>query len=114
MIEQEILKDLIEKDKKEKQPMLTSKRYYAGKNKILDKDFRKYFIDGRPQIDYNKSNEHIVNNFHKKLIDQKTGYIAGKPLVIKSNNEDLQNAVIDLLGERRHDIFYEWVKGASI
>ncbi|MHA1302982.1 MAG: phage portal protein [Candidatus Heimdallarchaeaceae archaeon] len=109
----EVLKDLIQEDIRCKKEARNGTLYYGNVNEILKHDFRKYYVDTVPFIDYNKANNHIANNFHKKLVDQKTGYIAGKPIVITSEDKQLEEKVNELLGEQSSDIFNEWIKGAS-
>lgn len=109
----EILKDLIEEDIRKKEKARQGTRYYRVMNDIQKVDFRQYYNDNRLFIDYNKSNEKLSNGFHKKLVDQKVGYIAGKPIVFSAEDENLQKAVNDTLGEQANDIFSEWIKGAS-
>ena len=93
---EQILKDIIDADQnsQKKQEMTEGVNYYATSNDILAKDFREYWVDGIKYVDYNKSNELIVNNLHKKLVDQKVGYIASKPVVVKSEDEELMDKVI--------------------
>lgn len=113
-MEAEIIRSLIEEDVDtlQKADMYDGVNYYRGYNDIIKKDFREYFVDGKKMLDYNKSNEHIVNNFQKKLTDQEVGYILGKPVTIATDDEVLQEKVLDLLGEKRHDVLSEWAKGA--
>jgi len=110
----EILKDLIKTDKASKQPMQDGLNYYVGENDILKKDFRLYYIESAEYIDYNKSNEHIPNNYHKKLVDQKRGYMVGKPVTIdvESDDKSQMEAIQDVLGRQWQDALIEWVKGA--
>lgn len=112
---EDILKDIIQADQASqlKLEMVKGVKYYNTQNDIINRDFREFWVDGNKYIDYNKSNDMIINNMQKKLVDQKVGYIAGKPIIIKSENEDLAEAVTDLLGEKWHDTLQEWVQGAS-
>ena len=112
---EQMLKDIIETDQKsqEKEEMVAGVNYYNGNNDILRRDFREYYIDGVKQIDYNKSNDHIVNNIHKTLVDQKQGYIVGKPVKFVSEDEELQSKVVELLGDNFMDTLQDWVKGSS-
>jgi len=109
----EILKDLIKTDIQSKRPMYNGVEYYRGDNDIKGYDFRSYYVDAIKYTDYNKSNTKIVNNFQKKLVDQKVGYIVGKPMTIKSDDAELIEKIEELLGEKKADILAEWVKGAS-
>ena len=111
----EIIKDLIKTDQSstKKEEMVSGVNYYNTENDILQRDFRVYYINNVKMIDFNKGNEHIPNNYHKKLVDQKTGYVVGKPVTISCEDEELQQAVIDILGEKWHDTLMEWVRGSA-
>lgn len=112
---EEILKEIIEADQlsQTKEEMVQGVNYYESRNDILNRDFREYWVDGVKFIDYNKSNDSIVNSLHKTLVDQKTGYIVGKPITITSENKDLEEKVKALLGEKWNDVLQDWVTGAS-
>lgn len=112
---EQMLKDIIEADQvsQAKEEMVFGVNYYNGNNDIKRRDFREYWVDGIKYIDYNKSNDHIANNIFKTLIDQKQGYIAGKPVVIKSEDEELEMKVKELLGKQFQDVVQDWIKGAS-
>jgi len=112
---EDILKDIIEQDQgsQAKYEMVKGVKYYNTENDIISRDFREYYVDGLKYIDYNKSNDMIINNLHKKLVDQKVGYIAGKPIIMESEEEGLVDLINDLLGEKWHDIMQEWIQGAS-
>jgi len=112
---EDILKDIIESDQlsQAKLEMRKGTKYYSSENDIINKDFREFWVDDNKYIDYNKSNEVIVNNLHKKLVDQKVSFIAGKPTVVKSEDKELSLAVKELLGEKWQDVLQEWIQGAS-
>jgi len=112
---EDMLKDIIETDQRSqaKIEMVQGTNYYSTVNDILNRDFREFYVDGNKYIDYNKSNDCIVNNLHKKLIDQKQGYICGKALTIKCKDEQLLAKVNELLGDDFNDILNDWVKNAS-
>lgn len=112
---EDILKDIIETDQtsQEKEEMVAGVNYYNCRNDILRRDFREYYVDSVKYVDYNKSNDHIVNALHKTLVDQKQGYIVGKPVVIKSEDEELRDKVVEVLGPNFQDTIQDWVKGAA-
>lgn len=111
-MEERVLQDLIEKDRLNKKKMYDGVDYYKGKNDILSVDFRKFYVNGAEYIDYNKANTHIVNNFHKKLVDQKVGYIAGEAITLKADEEFL-NDVQMITKKQFTDTMAEYAKGAS-
>lgn len=113
---EDILKDVIETDQESqrKVEMTQGVNYYNTRNDIKNRDFRTFYVDTVEYTDYNKSNEHIVNNLFKKQIDQKQGYIAGKPFDMKSDNKELLDDVNALLGSDFKDTVSDWLKYASI
>lgn len=115
MVTGEILKDIIKDDKnsRAKHEMQQGVKYYDGYNDILNVDFRKYFVRSAEYTDYNKSNEHIVNNFQKKLVDQKKDYIASKPVTLKCDDEVYTNKIKDLLGTEFDDTLLDIIKNAA-
>ena len=112
---EDILKDIIEtdQDSEAKAEMVLGVNYYNTKNDILKRDFRKYFVNGAEYTDSNKSNEFIVNNLHKALVDQKKGYIASKDIQFSTDDKALEEELDSLLGERFQDIMQEYIQGAS-
>lgn len=112
---EDILKDIIEADQgsQSKNEMVQGVNYYNSVNEILQRDFREFYVDGNKYIDYNKSNEAIVNPLHKKLVDQKAGYIAGKPVVFDAEDEELVVAINEVLGVKWKDTLVDWIVGAS-
>jgi SPP1 family phage portal protein len=111
----EIIKDLIKEEQNSlaKEEMIKGVRYYLGYNDILKKDFREYYVRNAKYTDYNKANEHIVNNFHKKLVDQKKNYCSSKPVTI-TGSEELVDKVIEVLGRAEFDeTISEVIKNAS-
>ena len=112
---EEILKDIIETDQvsQEKIEMNKGVKYYSSENDIIHRDFREFFVDGIKFIDHNRSNEVIVNNLQKKLVDQKIGYISSKPFVMESDENGLIEKVTELLGKGFNDIIQQWMQGAS-
>ena len=111
----EILKDLIKDDQnsKAKHEMQQGVKYYDGYNDILNVDFRNYYVRSAEYTDYNKANEHIVNNFQKKLVDQKKDYIASKPVTLKCDDEVYINKVKELLGTEFDDTLLDIIKNAA-
>lgn len=67
--------------------MLTGERYYRTRPDILYR--KKYAIgpDGELVVVKNVANNRLANNFLKKLVDQKVGYLLSKPLTLQTENE---------------------------
>ncbi|WP_168198242.1 phage portal protein [Crassaminicella thermophila] len=110
-----VIKDWIESDLKSqsKQDMTDGVNYYDCNHDILKIDFREYIVDGQKLIDSNKANNQLINPFHRLLVQQKIGYIAGKPVVFTSEKKELTTIINDILGIKFDDILVDWIKGAS-
>lgn len=111
----EIIKRLIDNDQDSvvKRNMINGMNYYFGKHDILNKDFRKFFIDGMPMINDSRSNYKIENNYHYLLVQQKVSYIAGNPIVVKSEDNAFQEELDRKLMFDFDDTVIEWLVGAS-
>jgi len=86
--------------------------YYHNENLVLDEP-RQYF-DGEETSDEDTfADNRVPHGWHKLLVDQKAGYIAGKPPVIEAEDEEFQEDISDLLGGDFDDKMPELVKSAS-
>jgi len=82
----------------ERQWMLTGQRYYVGDHDILQRKRTAIGEDGELIEVQNLSNNKLVHAFVRKLVDQKVGYLLGKPLSIQTENQeylDLLNEIFD-------------------
>jgi SPP1 family phage portal protein len=103
-----------------KQFMAEGFNYYHSKNKILDKK-RTYFVEGNEITDLSATNTKLPHPFFKILVDQKSSYIAGNPITIgldegelsETEQEDFQNALDTVLGNRFNKLMVEWITGAA-
>lgn len=67
---------------------LLAEKYYDGHHDILER--KKYVIgaDGTKVPIENVANNKLVDNQYRKLVDQKTNYCLGKPLIISTEKEE--------------------------
>lgn len=93
--------------------------YYEAKHDILNMK-RTYVHLGAIVEDNTKSNIREVHPFHKDLVDQKVGYIAGNPIAItydktvaETDSEVLNLLLMNILGDSFDDLIGDWIKGAS-
>ena len=73
----------------ERKAMMTGRAYYEGRHEILNK--RRTMIEG-PSTSIELEhlpNSKIVDNKFDDLVDQKVNYILGKPIEVKTDNEDV-------------------------
>jgi SPP1 family phage portal protein len=67
---------------------LTAEKYYDGDQAILYREKKVIGADGNLVTIDNVANNRLVDNQYRKLVDQKTNYCLGKPLIISTANED--------------------------
>lgn len=84
-ITEDLILDLIEKHRLEKQRILKLKRYYDNKNDIMN---RAYTDDTKPK---NK----LSHGYASLITNSFVGYFLGKPVAYKSDNEGLLNKLND-------------------
>jgi len=82
----------------ERRWMLTGQRYYVGEHDILQRKRTAIGENGELVEVTNLANNRLVHAFVRKLVDQKVGYLLGKPLSIQTENGqylDLLNEIFD-------------------
>jgi len=72
---------------KKRNDMLTGERYYLGIHDILDRKRTVIGKDGKLEEVDNLPNNRIVDNQYKKMVNQKTNYIAGQPFTVQCEND---------------------------
>ena len=81
------------KKSKERARMIMGEKYYIGLHDIL---LRKRTAIGENgeliEVD-NLPNNKVVDNQYKKMVDQKTNYLLGKPVTFQSDNDAYENAL---------------------
>lgn len=94
--------------------MLEGVRYYKGESDITNRKIYTY-NNGVKVEDKEATNQKIVSGFHKILVDQKTAYLVGEPMVFGSRKDNQKQLELlqDLIGERWEDTITELIKGAS-
>lgn len=68
--------------------MLIGERYYRNKTDILDRERKAVGESGALEPVANLANNKLANAFTRKLVDQKVGYLLGKPLSVQTDKED--------------------------
>lgn len=75
-------------DSPQRKEQLLAEKYYGGDHDIL---YRKKMVigaDGKQVPIDNVPNNKLVDNQYRKLVDQKTNYVLGKPLTIATENDE--------------------------
>lgn len=67
---------------------LLAEQYYSGDHDILRREKKVIGADGKLIKIDNVANNKLVDNQYRKLVDQKTNYVLGKPLTIATENDD--------------------------
>lgn len=73
---------------------LLAEKYYDGDHDILKRERMVINAEGTLTPVQNLPNNRLVDNQYRKLVDQKTNYVLGKPLSIATNKEEY----LELLG----------------
>lgn len=115
-----LLAHLIISDKasEHKGDMIDGINYYGAVQDIKNKK-REYVNEGVKHTQRLASNHKLAHGFHKILVDQKVGYIAGKPIQITASDPEdkeqlkFEEETQDALGDQFNDTMATWIKGAS-
>jgi len=78
--------------------METGERYYRNKTEIRERERKAVGASGALEPVANLANNRLANAFVRKLVDQKVGYLLGKPLSIQTDNKKYLkelNAIFD-------------------
>lgn len=97
-----------------KNDMKNGENYWKGKHDILKVNFRQY-KDAHGNIRQNnaRSNYKISHAFHKLLVTQKVGFIAGNPIVVSTKDEEFQQYLNKFLKFDFDDIMCQWLTESS-
>jgi SPP1 family phage portal protein len=108
----DIIKEYIEKHNPSE--MLKGVRYYNNESDIKKRK-KYYYRDGQKVEDTQglKTNNKIPHNWHKILVDQKSSYLVGQPIVFEAEEEAFTEILNEKFDDEFDDIANELVKGAS-
>ena len=67
---------------------LLAEKYYDGDHDILRREKKVIGADGNQQTITNVANNKLVDNQYRKLVDQKTNYVLGKPITIATQSDE--------------------------
>ena len=83
IVEMEISRFVTSQKRKE---MFDGEKYFRGKHDILTRQRTAIGADGQLEVLDNVPNNRIVDNQYKKMVNQKTNYLLGQPLVFRTDN----------------------------
>lgn len=75
-------------DSPARQEQLLAEKYYSGDHDILRREKKVIGPDGNLVKIENVANNRLVDNQYRKLVDQKTNYVLGKPLTIATTKDE--------------------------
>lgn len=81
-----IIRKWLESNARDEQ--LLAEKYYDGDHDILYREKKVIGADGNLMPIANVANNKLVDNQYRKLVDQKTNYVLGKPLTIATENDE--------------------------
>lgn len=81
---------------------LLAEKYYDGDHDILRREKKVIGADGQLIKIDNVANNKLVDNQYKKLVDQKTNYVLGKPLTISTDKEEYLDLLNKVFSKKLH------------
>lgn len=87
--------------------------YYRNKSDILNATQVYYDEDGQPHEDPTKANNKIRHAFYPLLVRQKVGYLVGKPMNFMCEDQEAQDYLKRVLGEKWNSVVQTLVTNAS-
>ncbi|WP_217697236.1 phage portal protein [Virgibacillus siamensis] len=108
----DIIKELI--DNHDTSAMENGVRYYFNDTDIVGRKIYTY-ENGAKVVDNDATNEKLPASWHKRLVDQKVGYLVGKPVTLASDkeNDPALERIQEIIGDEFDDTMPELVKHAS-
>ena len=80
--------------------MLDGEKYYRGMHDILARKRTVIGEKGELEEVKNLPNNKIVDNQYKKMVDQKRNYLLGKPISVRSDNEQYAKALKQIFNKK--------------
>lgn len=81
---------------------LLAEKYYDGEHDILQRERKVIGADGNLTTIHNVPNNKLVDNQYKKLVDQKTNYVLGKPLTIATYKDEYLELLNTVFSKKVH------------
>lgn len=95
-----ILKDWLDSDLRKEQ--LLAEKYYDGYHDILNREKKVIGADGNLVTINNVANNKLVDNQYRKLVDQKTNYVLGKPITIATEDDNYLKLLNKVFNKKVH------------
>ena len=98
-----VLSEWLKSAKREEQ--LLAEQYYDGNHDILYREKKVIGADGQLVTINNVANNKLVDNQYRKLVDQKTNYVLGKPITIATENNKYLKELNKIFTKKVHRQF---------
>ena len=85
-----------------REEQLLAEKYYDGDQDILYRQKKMIGADGKLVEIHNVPNNKLVDNQYRKLVDQKTNYVLGKPLTIATGDDEYLKLLDDIFDAKMH------------
>lgn len=85
-----------------RQEQLLAEKYYDGDQDILRRERKVINEQGELTPIYNIPNNKLVDNQYKKLVDQKTNYVLGKPITIATAKDEYLKLLHSIFNRKVH------------
>lgn len=93
---------LRDEHKKGREEQLLAEKYYDGEQDILNREKQVIGKDGLLMTINNVPNNRLVDNQYRKLVDQKTNYVLGKPLTIATAKTEYLKSLNKVFNKKIH------------
>lgn len=81
---------------------LLGEQYYSGDHDILRREKKVIGADGSLVTINNVPNNKLVDNQYRKLVDQKTNYVLGKPITVSTHKEEYLKILYKIFNKKVH------------
>lgn len=81
---------------------LLAEKYYDGHHDILEREKKVIGADGELIPITNIANNKLVDNQYRKLVDQKTNYVLGKPITIATSKDEYLKLLSKVFSKKVH------------
>lgn len=95
-----ILRNWLDSDIRKEQ--LLAEKYYEGDHDILRREKKVIGADGELVVINNVANNKLVDNQYRKLVDQKTNYVLGKPITIATTSDEYLKELNKIFNKKVH------------
>ena len=85
-----------------RQEQLLAEKYYDGDHDILRREKKVIGADGNLITITNVANNKLVDNQYRKLVDQKTNYVLGKPISIATSKNEYLELLTKVFNKQVH------------